>query len=73
LRFRRVNQSEIWQAKEMELRGTAYRALIPADYADSPFPLQYHFELRERSGAAWLFPGLKPGWQGQPYYVVRQA
>ena len=25
------------------------------------------------SGAAWFFPGLKPGWQGQPYFVIRQA
>jgi hypothetical protein len=73
LRFRRVNQAETWQEAEMELRDAIYRATIPANYTDSPFPLQYHFELRERSGAAWLYPGLKPGWQGQPYFVVRQA
>ncbi len=73
LRFRRVNQSDTWQAVAMEASGTTFRAAIPAGYTDSPFPLQYHFELRQRSGAAWLYPGLKPGWQGQPYYVIRRA
>ncbi len=73
LRFRRVNQGDTWQAVPMQLTGVTYRATIPANYTDSPFPLQYHFELRERSGAAWLYPGLKPGWQGQPYFVIRQA
>jgi hypothetical protein len=73
LRFRRVNQAELWQAVEMRQEGTNYSASIPADYTDSPFPLQYHFELRERSGVAWFFPGLWPGWEGQPYFVARQA
>lgn len=73
LRFRRVNQAEVWQAVEMQREGTNYSASVPADYTDSPFPLQYHFELRERSGEAWFFPGLWPSWKGQPYIVVRQA
>ena len=73
LRFRRVNQAETWKEAEMEMRDAIYRATIPANYTDSAFPLQYHFELRERSSAAWLYPGLKPGWQGQPYFVVRQT
>jgi hypothetical protein len=25
------------------------------------------------AGATELHPGLRPGWQGQPYFVVRQA
>jgi hypothetical protein len=73
LRFRRVNQAEVWQSKEMEVEGTIFRAIIPGEYTDSAFPLQYHFELRETSGSGWLFPGLKPGWRGQPYFVVRQG
>jgi hypothetical protein len=71
LRFRRVNQSEPWQSKAMTVDGTGrFSAIIPAEYGDSPFPLQYHFELRNRSGAASLYPGLKPGWKGQPYFVI---
>jgi hypothetical protein len=73
LRYRRVNQAEIWQMIEMEKTGADYRAVIAADYTDSPFPLQYHFQIRADSGSAWLHPGLQPGWQGQPYFVVRQA
>ncbi len=73
LRYRRLNQAEVWQSVEMDRPGTTARAVIPANYTDSPFPLHYHFELREKAGMAWLYPGLKPGWQGQPYYVVRQS
>jgi hypothetical protein len=73
LRFRHVNQGETWQVKEMEARGSKYWMEIPGDCTNSPFSLQYHFELRDAAGKARLFPGLNPGWQGQPYFVVRQA
>jgi hypothetical protein len=73
LRYRRVNQAELWQGKEMDWDRMAYQATIPAAYADSPFPLQYYFEVRERSGEAGVWPGLRPGWKGQPYFVVRQG
>ena len=49
-----------------------FRAEISDAYADSPFPLQYHFQIRDGSGKVGLSPGLNPGWQGQPYYFVRQ-
>ena len=58
---------------EMEQAGKDFRAEIPAAYTDSPFPLQYHFQIRDGSGKVGLLPGLKPGWQGQPYFVVRQT
>ncbi len=73
LRFRRVNQAEEWRMVEMEQAGKVLRAEIPAAYTDSPFPLQYHFQIRAGDGVARLHPGLKPGWNGQPYFVVRQA
>ena len=73
LRYRHVNQAETWQMVEMELAETKYRAVIPAAYTDSLFPLQYYFQIRNASGAAWLRPGLEHRWQGQPYFVVRQA
>jgi len=72
LRYRRVNQGDTWQTTPMEIAGTNCRATIPADYTDSPFPLQYHFELRPVAGAPWLHPGLHSGWSPQPYFVVRQ-
>ena len=73
LRYRHVNQAELWQATDMEQTGEEYRAAIAAEYTDSPFPLQYYFQIRTSSGNAWLYPGLEQRWRGQPYYFVRQA
>ena len=73
LRYRRVNQADIWQMSDMEKSGAEYRATIAGEYTDSPFPLQYHFQVRGGPGVVWLHPGLQPGWHGQPYYVVRQG
>jgi hypothetical protein len=73
LRYRHVNQAEAWQMVEMERTEKDFRADIPAAYTDSPFPLQYHFQIHNENGGAQLLPGLKPGWEGQPYFVVRQA
>lgn len=72
LRYRRLNQSEIWQEVGMSHDNVTYQATIPAEYADSPFPMQYHFVVHDKSGSAWPYPGLK-GWRGQPYFVVRSA
>jgi hypothetical protein len=46
---------------------------IPADYTDTPYPLQYYFELSNASGQAWLYPGLGPTLTDQPYFLLRQA
>jgi hypothetical protein len=73
LRYRHVNQAETWQMMGMEKTGTDFHATIAAEYTDSPFPLQYHFQVRTGSGGARLHPGLQPGWHGQPYFIVRQA
>jgi hypothetical protein len=73
LRYRHVNQAETWQSSEMEQTGEEYRAAIAAEYTDSPFPLQYYFQILTGSGRAWLCPGLEHRWQGQPYFFVRQA
>jgi hypothetical protein len=72
LRYRHVNQGEVWQMTEMERAGDHFQAVIAANYTDSEFPLQYHFQIRNVSGGAWLHPGLEHRWQGQPYFVVRQ-
>ena len=73
LRFRRVNQAETWRGIEMEKSGSEYRATIPAEYTNSPFPLQYYFLIKTVSDGVWLHPGIERRWNGQPYFVVRQA
>ncbi len=73
LRYRRINQAEIWQTAPMDGSGAEYSAVIAGEYTNSDFPLQYHFQIHEGTGAAWLYPGLQPGWRSQPYFYVRQA
>src|SRR5262249_23538368 len=75
LHFRRVNQGELWQSTPMILMKETFRGQIPGSYANSPFPIQYYFEVRPRSGEPFLYPGLNlaAGPNPQPYFVVRQA
>jgi hypothetical protein len=85
LRYRHTNQAEPWQTAAMESSaqqtgGGARQATIPAEYSDSPYPLQYYFELRSQNAAAadrpamvTLFPGFDESWCNQPYFVVRQG
>ena len=72
LRYRHVNQAETWRTVEMEQADNEYHATIAADYTDSPFPLQYYFQVRSDAGAVWLHPGLERRWHGQPYFYVCQ-
>jgi hypothetical protein len=71
--YRRVNQSDKWEMTDMESNASGFRAAIPADYAESPFPLQYYFEVRLSSGEATLYPGLTRDYSTQPYFVVRKG
>ncbi|MEO7144410.1 MAG: hypothetical protein ABI165_13005, partial [Bryobacteraceae bacterium] len=71
LLYRRVDQGERWRTEEMPWRDRQYRGIIPAEYTQSPYPLQYYFEVRE-AGAAALYPGFGPELSNQPYFVVRQ-
>jgi hypothetical protein len=71
LYYRQVNQSERYQLADMTPRGGEYRAEIPAGYAQSSYPLQYYFELKQGSEKAWFYPGFAPNLANQPYFVVR--
>jgi len=69
LHFRHVNQAEDYQTVDMKAAGSVFRAVIPPEYTDSAFALQYFFELRTPK-TAWLLPGFDPNAPGQPYYVI---
>jgi hypothetical protein len=73
LRYRRVDQGELWRAEDMKPKPGSWSAVIPGDYSESAFPLQYYFVLRGESAAPALHPGLGASLMGQPYYVARQA
>jgi hypothetical protein len=70
LRYRHVNQAERWQRMEMQATGTNFGAKIPAEYTQSPYALEYRFELYAEDGAAWLAPGFNAALSSQPYYAV---
>jgi hypothetical protein len=70
--YRHANQAEEFRSAAMPGQAGAFQAVIPADYTDSPFPLQYYFEFRDRKGQAWMHPGLGSNLNEQPYYLVRQ-
>ena len=71
LRHRAVTQAEGWKEAVMARTASGYSATITE--TDTPFPLQYYFELVAGSPAsAVIHPGFTSEWTGQPYYVVRQ-
>jgi len=71
LHYRRVNQAERWQSLAMQSADRRWRASIPGEYTQSPYALQYYFELHESPASATLYPGLGEQLTGQPYFVVR--
>lgn len=71
LYYRHVNQAERWLSILMNRGGDTYVAAIPSAYTDSPYPLQYYFELKSAPDCSWLYPGFPADLAGQPYYVVR--
>jgi hypothetical protein len=53
----------------MHRTDTTHTAAIPAAYTDSPYPLQYYFELHTAT-AATLHPAFNPTLSNQPYYAI---
>lgn len=73
LHYRHVNQAERYETTAMQGEGSRFRAEIAGQYTDTPYPLQYYFELRDTRGQASLYPGLAADLCRQPYFVVRQV
>ena len=71
LYYRHVNQAELWRTAVMPVQADLAEGIIPADYTDTPFALQYYFELTDASGQSSLHPGLGPTLTDQPYFVLR--
>ncbi len=68
--YRHVNHAERWKSVPMTKSGTGnYQGAIPADYTNSPYPLQYYFELRT-SKAAWFHPAFNDTLSNQPYFDI---
>jgi len=70
--YRHVNQAEYYETTDMKLSGGTYVATIPGDYTNSPYALQYYFELQYSPAHADMFPGLGPDLTQRPYFLVEQ-
>jgi hypothetical protein len=69
--YRHVNHAESYIVAETDAVGKSFNVVIPGDYTDSPYALQYWFELRDVDGNAGFWPGLDPDLSNQPYFVLR--
>lgn len=67
--YRHVNHGERWLSTPMQRAGAGHLTAIPPAYTDSPYPLQYYFELHTAT-AATLHPAFNPTLSNQPYYAV---
>ena len=72
LHYRHVNQAEDYQVEQLSSSDNGYRALIPAAYTQTKFPLEYMFEVKAEGTDPILFPGFNAELTNQPYFVVRQ-
>ena len=71
--YRHVSQAERYRTAEMEGKDGTYRTIIPSEYTNSAYALEYYFELKHGPAAAWLYPGFSPDLNNQPYFVVRRG
>jgi hypothetical protein len=69
--YRHVNQAERWLSMPTQRVGGGFSAAIPAAYTESPYPLQYYFELHAGDAAA-LHPAFNATLSNQPYYTVHK-
>ncbi len=67
--YRHVNHGERWLSTPMQRAAATHAAAIPAAYTQSPYPLQYYFELHTAT-AATLHPAFNPTLSNQPYYAI---
>lgn len=70
--YRHVNQAERWRAEDATGGNGVYAAAIPAAYTQSPFPLEYYFEVEDALGARSIQPGFNKTLSNQPYFAVNK-
>jgi hypothetical protein len=71
--YRHVNQAERFQAVNVSINGNKGEAIVPADYTDKSYPIEYYLEIRNAKDNAWLFPGFNANLASQPYYSLRHT
>ena len=69
--YRHVTHAERWVAAAMKRNGDMFVASIPGAYTQSPFSVQYYFELRSPDDAT-LHPALNATLSNQPYFSINR-
>jgi hypothetical protein len=70
--YRHVNHGERWSSVPMKRSGNSHSASVPGSYTNSPFPMQYYFEMHTAEMAV-LHPQFNSTFSNQPYYAVMPA
>jgi hypothetical protein len=73
LHYRHVNQAERWQSSPFERVSGGLSAKIPGTYTQSPYPLQYYFEVSLADQKHLLYPGFNENLNNQPYFVTQHS
>jgi hypothetical protein len=68
-----VDQSEEYRTIDMEARDGTWRAVIPAGFTSSSFPIMFFAEIRPPDGVPVLAPTLGEHLDAQPYIVVHST
>jgi hypothetical protein len=71
LYYRHVNQAVNWNRMRMKGEQGTYRAVIPAGYTLTRYPMQYYFTLDMGREGISIFPGLDGDLSGMPYFTAR--
>ena len=69
--YRHTHQAEPWQTAPLQIQDGGCLGVIPGPYTETPYPLQYYFELSDEAGQVGQFPGLGAHLSEQPYFVLR--
>lgn len=72
LHYRHLHQGERYLSLPTAKDDVGQVAIIPADFTNSPFPIQYYFEIRTQN-APVMYPGFQENFTGTPYFVVMPA
>ena len=68
LNYREVNQTKSWLRKKININISSISTFIPNKFLKSEYPIQYYFELMNKSYSSFC-PGLDKNLSNQPYYI----
>jgi hypothetical protein len=72
LYYRHVNQALDWQMKSMKRKDGRFCAVIPGQYTQTRYPMEYYFAVDMGKEGIAIYPGLDENLANLPYYVVRR-